>query len=160
MLGLILGSHRSTSLPGIPSVEPLPENFALLKANVANEPRIKPINGCITGVSQGTVQFTTDGPTRGKVLGILELPFLHFTIGELCRKEGIDSVDLLKLDIEGAEREVLENADFLGRVRNIIIELHNDYDFESFQKDVIAFDFEAYPPSPPAIHMFTASKRS
>ena len=142
------------------SVEPLPENFALLEANVANEPRIKPINGCITGVSQGTVQFTTDGPTWGNRIGNSGITVPAFTIGELCRKEGIDSVDLLKLDIEGAEREVLENADFLGRVRNIIIELHNDYDFESFQKDVIAFGFEAYPPCQPAIHMVTASNRS
>jgi FkbM family methyltransferase len=142
------------------SVEPLPENFALLEANVANEPRIKPINGCVTGVSNGTVQFTTDGPTWGNRIGNSGITVPAFTIGELCRKEDLEKVDLLKIDIEGAEKEVLANADFFDRVRNLIIELHNDYDFESFQSDVDAFDFQAYPPCPPEIHMFTASKRS
>ena len=142
------------------SVEPLPENFALLEANVAHEPRIKPIKGCITGVPKDAVRFTTDGPTWGNRIGEAGITVPGFTIRELCQREGIDSIDLLKVDIEGGEKEVFESADFLDLVRNIIIELHCEYDFESFRNDVIPFDFEAYPPCPPETRMFTASKRS
>ena len=142
------------------SVEPLPDNFALLQANVKNEPRIKPLQGCLTGISQHTVPFTTDHPTWGNCIGDGGITVPALTIDELCRQEGINCIDLLKLDIEGAEKQVLANGNFLERVRHIIIELHNDYDLRRFQKDIRAFGFEAHRPCPPATRMVTASKRT
>src|SRR5262245_50214060 len=47
------------------SIEPHPENFALLKANVAQIPRILPIRACITGRSQSSVRFTADQAAWG-----------------------------------------------------------------------------------------------
>jgi hypothetical protein len=44
----------------------------------------------------------------------------------LMREFGIDTIDLLKLDIEGAEKELFGAAteEWLPRVRNILIETH------------------------------------
>ncbi len=42
-------------------------------------------------------------------------------------------VDLLKCDIEGAESELFaECADWIGRVRNLVVELHRPYSAEDF----------------------------
>jgi Methyltransferase FkbM domain len=38
---------------------------------------------------------------------------------------GIDSVDLLKVDIEGAEKEVFESCPWISKVRVLAIELHD-----------------------------------
>ena len=70
------------------SVEPLPQNFALLEANVKHEPRIKPLYGCITGISQHTVQFTAHHPTWGNRIGEVGITVFALTIDELCRKRG------------------------------------------------------------------------
>jgi hypothetical protein len=37
------------------------------------------------------------------------------------------SVDLLKVDIEGAEREVFENCDWMQDIRCLMIELHDRF---------------------------------
>lgn len=58
------------------------------------------------------------------------------TIGKLCIQNSLEKIDLLKLDIEGAEEQVLENADFLARIENIIAELHGHYTFQCFQEDI------------------------
>lgn len=53
-----------------------------------------------------------------------------FTISELLEKKQWDSIDLLKLDVEGAEEVIfsqVENLDFLQRTRVVTIEVHNLY---------------------------------
>ncbi|MBI3355646.1 MAG: FkbM family methyltransferase, partial [Nitrospirae bacterium] len=52
------------------------------------------------------------------------------TIQELLREVGASSVDLLKLDIEGAEKELFEDqtsADWLTRTHALIVELHDRF---------------------------------
>jgi FkbM family methyltransferase len=50
------------------------------------------------------------------------------TLGELMREYSLDGVDLLKLDIEGAEKEVFENCSgWIDRVGAIAIELHDRF---------------------------------
>ena len=88
------------------SVEPHPENFALLKTNVAEVPRIVPIRACVTGTPQSAVRFTTDRPAWGNRIATDDHGVLvpAITIEELCKQNGIEKIDLLKLDIEGARR--------------------------------------------------------
>ena len=67
-------------------------------------------------------------------------------------------MDLLKVDIEGAEKEVFANGEFLPRVGYIIIELHNDYGFDDFSKDVARWQFRAVAPEGAhGVKMITAS---
>ncbi len=37
----------------------------------------------------------------------------------------VHSIDILKVDIEGAEKEVFESSDWMGSVRCLAIELHD-----------------------------------
>lgn len=51
------------------------------------------------------------------------------TIPDILAEVGASSLDLLKLDIEGAERELFANGDrqWLERVKALVIELHDHY---------------------------------
>src|SRR5262245_14240140 len=94
------------------SVEPHPENFALLKTNVEAVSCILPIHACVTGTPQSAVRFTADQAAWGNRIaadsnGVL-VPAI--TIDEVCEQNGIERIDLLKLDIEGAEAQVLQNG--------------------------------------------------
>lgn len=48
------------------------------------------------------------------------------SINSLIKKYNIDFIDILKIDIEGSEKEVFENSDeWLNKVGMLIIELHD-----------------------------------
>ena len=118
------------------SLEPLPESFAYLAANVRlNGLRnVVPLRACLAGssgvrtlyVPESTVNATlvkeyaeTVGGTWGEV-GVRAL-----TLGDIVERLG--HVDLLKLDIEGAEAEVLESPGLdPHRVRRVVVEVHVD----------------------------------
>jgi FkbM family methyltransferase len=142
------------------SVEPHPENFALLETNVAEVPRILPIRACVTGTPQSAVRFTADQAAWGNRIatdahGVL-IPAI--TIEELCKQNGIEKIDLLKLDIEGAEEQVLENGTFLARTELIIVELHGHYGFQCFQRDIAPYGLVAQEGRPPDTYMVTARR--
>jgi FkbM family methyltransferase len=144
------------------SLEPHPENFALLKTNVSREPRILPIRACLTGTAQVAVGFTADQAAWGNRISTDAGGFLvpAITIEELCNQNRLDRIDLLKIDIEGAEEQVLANGTFLNRVEFMIIELHGNYGLQSFQRDIAPHGFVASEGRPPDTYMVTASRRS
>jgi len=140
------------------SIEPHPENFGLLKKNVAQVPRIIPIRACVTGRHVGAVRFTTDQAAWGNHIatgddGVL-VPAI--TINELCEQNRIANINLLKLDIEGGEEQLFENGSFLNRIDHIIIELHGNYGFTRFQRDITPYGFVAHGAQPPETYMITA----
>jgi FkbM family methyltransferase len=53
--------------------------------------------------------------------------FSAVTIGEILNNSGFDEIDILKLDIEGAEKEVFSHnyEEWLNKVNILIIELHD-----------------------------------
>jgi FkbM family methyltransferase len=142
------------------SVEPHPDNFALLKDNVAKNPRIRPIRACLTGTTQSAVRFTSDQAAWGNRISTDDHGVLvpAITIEELCNQNGLEKIDLLKLDIEGAEEQVLENGAFLDRTEFIIVELHGHYGIQNFQRDIAPYGFEALEGRPPDTYMVTARR--
>jgi Methyltransferase FkbM domain len=80
------------------------------------------------------------------------------TIEQLCNQYGIERIDLLKLDIEGAEEQVLENGAFLARTEHIIIELHGHYGFQCFQRDIAPYGLVAQEGRPPNTYLVTAHR--
>jgi FkbM family methyltransferase len=129
-------------------IEPDDQNFELLKRNSAAEPRIVPIHGALVGRPRKLAHLSTSRPAWGNFVtdgehGI-EVP--AFTIDQILNDNGLSRVDLLKVDIEGAEKEVFANGQFLSRVGHIIIELHNDYSLDDFLKDVAPWRFRAVVP--------------
>ena len=83
----------------------------------------------MTGTPESAVQFTVDQAAWGNRIATdshgLLVPAI--TIDQLCEQNGIKKIDLLKLDIEGAEEQVLENGAFLARTDHIIVEPLGDY---------------------------------
>jgi hypothetical protein len=58
---------------------------------------------------------SSDGKTRG------------MTIPEIMTRYGMDRIDLLKMDIEGAELEVFEGwNEWIDRIGSMVIEIHED----------------------------------
>ena len=115
------------------SVEPEEHNYRLLEKNVSAYPQIKPVQAAvwsdnkeISVVDPGLGEWgyqTAAGETllapssRHAVQGL--------TIDRLMADHGIEFVDILKIDIEGAEKEVFENPSlWIDRVGILIIELH------------------------------------
>jgi FkbM family methyltransferase len=135
-----LGGHIGASVlyfsmryPGarIIAVEPDPGNFKKLRTNVGGLSQLTAINAAVSDVG-GTVTLYSAGgldswksSTRGAAT-----PWSHpievtaFTLDQILANAGVTAVDLLKIDIEGAEYEVLKSFDGLSQVQTIAGEVH------------------------------------
>jgi FkbM family methyltransferase len=118
--GAFIGRHtlcyaRAVGPTGrVLAVEPLQANFRLLTRNVAR-------NGyshvacveCALGKQEGEVLLAYDWETSTATVA-RDLPHkiraVQHTLGEALRQQGLDRLDFLKLDVEGAEQDVLEGA--------------------------------------------------
>lgn len=115
------------------AVEPSPDNFKRLVANTTAEARITPIHGCIADHS-GTCRISTEGPAWGHMVAAEGAEVPAYTLDDIRGRYGFDIIDLLKVDIEGAERELFARG--VGAVRVIAAELHGDYTIECFTRNV------------------------
>jgi len=115
------------------AIEAEASNFAVLVRNVQPYPTIIPVHAALwnrdgeisvsepdpaTGAS-GKAGFVTHEGKGVKVRAI--------TMRTLMKEAGMRSVDLLKVDIEGAEKEVFESCDWMGDIHSLMIELHDRY---------------------------------
>ena len=117
------------------SVEPEKDNFKMLKFNTALYDNIHPIKSALWNketfirVEESTLyknnpqafmtfETTADDPDAFKTI----------TVGKLLAESGFDEIDFLKVDIEGAEKEVFGAPDvdeWLSKVKVLVIELHD-----------------------------------
>jgi FkbM family methyltransferase len=116
----------------IAAIEPTPSTIELLKKNVAHRPNVMLLQAALWSENESIelvdewnnhlavrVQSISGDPGRVQVQGM--------TFQEVLMKSGFTSVDILKMDIEGAEEDVFTTAaDWLPQVRKIIIEFHDD----------------------------------
>lgn len=70
------------------------------------------------GLSTLVEDFARQATSLGTGYTTLHLPSL--TLADLCERHGLASIDILKIDVEGAEADVLAGADF-ARVRPKVI---------------------------------------
>jgi FkbM family methyltransferase len=139
------------------AVEPDAGNIAVLRRNLAAfEGRATVVEACVAGRSRD-VYLNRDGQEweyamsdapggRGPPVPALTLP----QILDRCRADG--PIDLLKCDIEGAERELFAAAGpWLSRVRNLLVEVHAPYTADELSAAVAAVwgRFDIRPVSPP-----------
>jgi FkbM family methyltransferase len=116
------------------AVEPDPSNVAACRRNL--EPfgdRAKVIQGAAW--SECTALRFASPPRRGHEWGNRVVKAADATaravqawdLPTLIENAGVDSIDLLKIDIEGAEAEVFSRGplEWLRKVRNLCIELHD-----------------------------------
>jgi len=115
------------------SVEAEASNFEMLCKNVAPYPNIVPVHAALwksdgfVSVSEpdsgigafGKWGFVTHEGNGNKVRAV--------TMRTLMREANIPCIDLLKIDIEGSEKEVFENCEWIDNVRALVIELHDRF---------------------------------
>ena len=117
------------------AIEPVEENLRLLRKNVElHELDNVVIIGRACGIERGRaklVKSELSGTHQLKVVRkepefpVSEVEVEVTTIDEVCRGLGLLSIDFLKIDVEGAELEVLKGAEESLKVtRNIAMELH------------------------------------
>lgn len=114
------------------SIEPENENFEMLKKNTETYSNIKPIraalmnydgNGTVIDIGEGDLAYQI-GTDMSE--GIQSVNCI--SIASLCEKNSIPQIDLLKIDIEGAEKEIFSgDCSWLDNVSVLIIELHERY---------------------------------
>ena len=114
------------------SVEPEKDNFKLLKFNTAFYDNIYPINSALwdkeTFIRVEDRGYGTWGFMTFETTAENEESFQTTTVSKLLAESGFDEIDLLKIDIEGAEKEVFgaPNVDeWLSKVKVLVIELHD-----------------------------------
>jgi len=111
----------------IVAIEPEPSNFRALLRNVSSYGSIVPIQAALWKEDGEVGLGPSDAHPRGafQVSDKGQLRVRAMTVPTLMRETGISSIDLLKLDIEGAEKEVFEAGDWIESVRVIAVELHD-----------------------------------
>lgn len=125
------------------AVEPDEENFALLKQNTACFENVHAIRAALW-VESGFVSLTDPGDgawgfrvaesdssgTRSTEVssGLSPKSIRAVTIDDIRREYSLDKIDLLKVDIEGSEKEIFANAEsWISSVDAICIELHDRF---------------------------------
>jgi len=118
----------------IVAVEPEEANFRLLLKNVAPYPQIRALNAALWSKNKriilidpgdGSHGFLTreSSSTSAKAISMVEARSLDSIMTEL----DWDCIDLLKVDIEGAEKELFEgSAPWIDNVQVILVELHDN----------------------------------
>ncbi|MFN4123537.1 MAG: FkbM family methyltransferase [Flavobacteriales bacterium] len=112
------------------AVEPDSENFNQLLKNTAALKNITCINKAVWS-SKCTLYLT-----KSKALGDwgvqtneqqTEFPVETITIEQIISQFGLESIDVLKMDIETAEEEVFRDAKWLNKVKVLIVETHDRF---------------------------------
>lgn len=119
------------------AIEPDPDNFRLLKMNTAPYPNVEPVLGALWNQNKliqlidpgvGSWGFTTrelakDGKEGPEIAGVKTE---GMTVDEVMTRFGVDRIDILKLDVEGAELGIFQDASaWIDRVDALIVELHD-----------------------------------
>jgi FkbM family methyltransferase len=127
-----------SSIKTIYAYEPQTENYEFLKSRFSQEKRMKPIKKCIFyGASES--KLYNNGGCGSYTIAVSECdgrilqPYEEVEIVEI-EEENIPRLDLAKLDVEGAEYNILKNTRLLKNTKYLIIEFHpfgmSDKEFE------------------------------
>ena len=115
------------------AIEPDRSNYELTVKNTQGYPRVKALHAALWNtegqinlldVHGGHCGFRTSDDSAGPFHSVAKTPAI--TVDSLMRDHAIEKIDLLKLDIEGAEREVFNaSANWISKVQMIMVELHD-----------------------------------
>ncbi len=115
------------------AIEPETSNFEVLKKNVSNYSNVTPVHAALWNES-GEINLVDPGLGNWGFMteeggssqhGLKSETVSALTINDIMNTFNIDKIDILKIDIEGAEKEVFMDADsWLPNVDSLIVELH------------------------------------
>lgn len=115
----------------IVTVEPETSNFEVLKANVAPYHNIIPVNKGVFHkecylriINEGTANncFRLEESEESTSIHAISIP-------SLMQQYGMETIDILKMDIEGGERYLFNEQahEWLSKVKLLMIELHDRF---------------------------------
>lgn len=114
----------------IVGLEPEPSNYAAFAKNVEHISRVQPIHAAVW---HRRCNLSIANPSADKWAHSVSesqstISVAAMTPAELVKMSPTGQIDLLKIDIEGAERELFSNGDleWLSAVKRIVIELHDE----------------------------------
>ncbi|AEF85245.1 methyltransferase FkbM family [Treponema primitia ZAS-2] len=120
------------------AIEPEKNNFELLLKNTAQYTNIIPIQAALWNLD-GKIDILDSGlgecgymASDKSINTVLKTPSVRYvqqvtsvTIKKIVKEYQLDRIDILKMDIEGSEKEVFSNSvEWIDKVKSIIIELH------------------------------------
>lgn len=119
------------------AIEPESSNFALLQENIAAYPNITAVQAALwhknekinlvdPGLGEwGFMTEDTDADAAEKIKADTRHEVDAMTVDKIMQTFNLDHIDILKVDIEGAEKEVFaDTSAWLDKVDSIITELH------------------------------------
>lgn len=134
------------------AVEPDASNFALLEANCAGLANVTLLRAAVW--SEETTLTFADPQSEKWAVSVTEraeegVAVRAVTIPGLIEQFGLERIDILKMDIESAEKEVFSGPDlsWLDRVDQIVIELHDRFKpgcAKAFYAALAKYDFEQH----------------
>jgi FkbM family methyltransferase len=122
----------------IVAIEPEESNYEMLVKNTKNYSNVKTIKAALfdkigkidlLDVGCGNIGFMTEMNNNYQQIKINSINKINvvdsITINKILEDYDLSEIDILKMDIEGAEKEVFSNAsEWICKVKSIIIELH------------------------------------
>jgi FkbM family methyltransferase len=118
--------HRRFPEARIVAVEADPATYTRLVSNVGSLPRVTTVHAAITGSDRPVTFYPSNESISSSMIpraGAAAVSITGVSIATLMQQHHLDSVDLLKLDIEGAELDALRTAP-LDRVGELIADVH------------------------------------
>jgi FkbM family methyltransferase len=117
------------------AIEPEQSNFKLLEMNVSPYPNVIPVQAALWNKNEdinlidpglGKWGFMTEIKNASDELSSNACHTVEaMTIDKIMQNFNLEKIDILKIDIEGAEREVFnDSSSWIDRVDSLIVELH------------------------------------
>ncbi len=135
----------------IACVEPMPNNVAILKENLALNKVISVVFDAAVATDDGQITMETGDMDYGnkvsdipfgKTLGQNKLIVDGLTVNTIIKKLNWKNIDLVKIDIEGYEGVLLcKNNDWLSKTDTILIEIHEGVTIDLVRKATDPYGF-------------------
>ncbi len=130
------------------AVEPEENNFKAAVKNLEHYKNIELIRGAVWNIS-GIINVIDSGYGEAAYMvqeGLITNPVKALTVEEIIRQRDISQIDILKIDIEGAEKELFDSGyeSWLPLAKILIIETHDRYKpgtSRSLCKAICQYDF-------------------
>lgn len=132
------------------AVEPVPYNYANLVQNLADNgiTNVAVVRGAITGDGRN-VTINTELSNGGSSsiynnnYAKSHIDVESMTLTALIESIGSETIDLVKMDVEGAEYEILPAAP-LGRIKRLVLDLHGKPGLEEPDTELAKVDLSSF----------------
>jgi len=140
----VWASHRVGSQGLVIAVEPNPRLYRLLELNLARNhcSNVRSVNRAIGKGEKRRLMIDDGVGTRfGREDGEGSFSIQCSSVYEILKECGCDRLDIVKMDIEGAETEAMSSLTTLHSIRSLMIELHSHAASDAIRSALLAEGF-------------------